>query len=55
VTPWPPSEDAPPRWSELPPGVLRAFGWYARNTIDAMCAQAEKGRVPWPPYAKEKP
>lgn len=25
-----------PRWTEHPPGVLRAFGWYARNAIEAM-------------------
>lgn len=26
----------PERWTEHPPGVLRAFGWYARQAIEAM-------------------
>ena len=43
---WPAREEAPPRWSEHPPGVLRASGWYMRNLIEALCAQAQKGRVP---------
>jgi len=39
-------DNAPPRWSEHPPGVLRAFGWYVRQAIEDLCRQAEQGKVP---------
>jgi len=39
-------EEAPPRWTEHPPGVNRALGWHIRNTIENMCAEASRGRVP---------
>lgn len=40
-------EPLEPRWTEHPPGVLRAVGWYCRQQIEAFCDQAEAGRVPW--------
>lgn len=35
-----------PRWREHPPGVLRAFGWYVWQEVEAMTAQIAKGKIP---------